>query len=186
MEEKQNRITMRKFIILVFALATIVACKKESKTNTDTILVDPSEEVIEQVMEEVVEVKQSIADLKAALTAKGFETFDYIDEKTKDTVIMQKYFMAFLKKGPIRSQNEEVDRGLQEEHLEHLSRMYAEGYADLSGPFEEDGDIRGITVYNVPTKKMADSLANLDPMVKAGRLKIEMHPWWCAKGYSLR
>ena len=75
---------------------------------------------------------------------------------------------------------------LQQEHLEHLGRMYAEGFADLSGPFEEDGDIRGITVYNVPTLKIADSLANLDPMVKAGRLKIEMHPWWCAKGQSLR
>jgi uncharacterized protein YciI len=177
---------MKQFIILIFAFATVIACKKEDKTVIDEIATVPNTEVVDEVIEEVLEVKQSVAALKAELKAKGFETFDYIDEKTQDTVIMQKYFMAFLKKGPIRSQNEEVDKGLQEEHLEHLSRMYDEGFADLIGPFGDDGDIRGIAVYNVPTKKMADSLANLDPMVQAGRLKVEMHPWWCAKGQSLR
>lgn len=75
---------------------------------------------------------------------------------------------------------------LQEAHLAHLARMYKEGYADLIGPFGDNGNIRGITVYNVPTLKMADSLAHLDPMVKAGRLEIEIHPWWVAKGQSLR
>jgi len=177
---------MKQFIILIFALATVIACKKEDKTVIDEIATVPNTEVVDEVIEEVLEVKQSVAALKAELKAKGFETFDYVDEKTQDTVIMQKYFMAFLKKGPIRSQNEEVDKGLQEEHLEHLSRMYDEGFADLIGPFGDDGDIRGIAVYNVPTKKIADSLANLDPMVQAGRLKVEMHPWWCAKGQSLR
>ena len=33
---------------------------------------------------------------------------------------------------------------------------------------------------------MADSLAKSDPMVKAGRLEIEIHPWWAAKGFQLR
>ena len=112
--------------------------------------------------------------------------FDYVDEKTKDTVIMQQYFIAFLKRGAIRSQNEEEAALLQKEHLAHLGKMYELGYADISGPFGDDGEIRGITIYNVPTLKMADSLANADPMVKAGRLVIEMHPWWAAKGFSLR
>lgn len=177
---------MKKALLIILLFSLVIACKKENKTTTDQISTAPNTEVIEEVIEEVLEVKQSVAALKEELKAKGYETFDYIDKKTQDTVIMQKYFMAFLKKGPIRSQNEEVDKALQEEHLEHLGRMYDEGYADLIGPFGDNGDIRGITVYNVPTKKMADSLANLDPMVKAGRLKIEMHPWWCAKGYSLR
>jgi len=99
---------------------------------------------------------------------------------------MQKYFIAFLKRGPIRNQNEEEATQLQKEHMEHLGRMYDEGFADLIGPFGDDGDIRGIAVYNVPTQKIADSLAKLDPMVKAGRLVIEIHPWWCGKGFSLR
>ncbi|HBC04286.1 MAG TPA: hypothetical protein DC015_08865, partial [Aequorivita sp.] len=102
------------------------------------------------------------------------------------TILMQQYFIAFLKKGSTRSQTKEEADSLQKLHLAHLGRMYEEGFADISGPFGDDGDIRGITIYNVPTKKMADSLANMDPMVKSGRLMIEIHPWWAAKGFSLR
>jgi uncharacterized protein YciI len=120
------------------------------------------------------------------LDSKGFQTFDYIDEKTKDTVLMQQYFIAFLKTGPNRGQTEKEADSLQKLHLEHLGRMYELGYADISGPFGDEGEIRGITIYNVPTLRIADSLAHLDPMVAAGRLAIEIHPWWAAKGFSLR
>jgi uncharacterized protein YciI len=99
---------------------------------------------------------------------------------------MQEYFMAFLKKGENRSQSKQEADSLQRLHLAHLKKMYELGYSDISGPFGDLGDIRGITIYNVPTIEMADSLANADPMVKAGRLSIEIHPWWAAKGYQLR
>lgn len=130
--------------------------------------------------------KKSISEIKKDLQNKGYQIFDYVDEKTKDTVIMQQYFIAFLKAGPNRSQSEEKANELQKAHLAHLGKMYELGYADISGPFGDDGEIRGITIYNTPTLKMADSLANLDPMVKAGRLRIEIHPWWAAKGFHLR
>ena len=132
------------------------------------------------------EVKIPMAQLKKELNEKGFQTFDYVDDKSGDTILMQQYFIAFLKSGPTRSQTKEEADSLQKLHLAHLGRMYEEGFADISGPFGDDGDIRGITIYNVPTKKMADSLANMDPMVKSGRLMIEIHPWWAAKGFSLR
>ena len=125
---------------------------------------------------------QQIAQLKG----DGFEIFDYVDEKTGDTVIMQQYFMAFLKSGPNRDQSEAEATELQTAHRAHLGRMYEEGYADISGPFGDDGDLRGITIYNVPTLKMADSLAHLDPIVQSGRLMIEIKPWWAGKGYPLR
>jgi uncharacterized protein YciI len=131
-------------------------------------------------------MQPSIAELKEELVAKGYQIFDYIDPKTADTVLMQQYFIAFLKKGTTRSQTKAEADSLQTLHLEHLGRMYEMGYADISGPFGDDGDIRGITIYNTPTLAMADSLANLDPMVRAGRLVIEVHPWWAAKGYPLR
>lgn len=130
--------------------------------------------------------EKSIAEKKKELIDKGYEIFDYIDEETNDTILMQQYFMAFLKSGPERSQTKEEADSLQSLHLAHLGRMYELGYADISGPFGDDGDIRGITIYNTPTFKMADSLANMDPMVKAGRLVIEIHPWWAAKGFPLR
>lgn len=132
------------------------------------------------------EPTKTTSEIKKELTDKGYEIFDYVDEETKDTVLMQQYFIAFLKSGPSRSQTKEEADSLQSLHMAHLGRMYELGYADISGPFGDDGEIRGITIYNTPTLKMADSLANMDPMVKAGRLVIEIHPWWAAKGFPLR
>ena len=122
----------------------------------------------------------------AQLKADGFEIFDYVEESTGDTLIMQQYFMAFLKSGENRNQTKSEADSLQILHRAHLSRMYEEGFADVSGPFGDDGNLRGITIYNVPTLQMADSLANLDPMVKSGRLIIEIKPWWAGKGNPLR
>lgn len=176
-----------KFLALIL-LVTIMACKNE--TNS----VDKKEVIVEEsvvkdtekdkILETVEE--QSTAEIKANLIENGFQVFDYVDEKTQDTILMQQYFIAFLKRGPIRNQNEEEAALLQREHLAHLGKMYDLGFADISGPFGDDGEIRGITIYNVPTLKIADSLAKSDPMVKAGRLAIEVHPWWAAKGFSLR
>jgi uncharacterized protein YciI/uncharacterized protein (UPF0335 family) len=184
---------MKNIIIYFFIAIIFFACKEELKTVKEDSVeeakvseIEPEIEVIEKVTNEIKTNKQSVAKLKAELKAKGFEVFDYVDEKTKDTIIMQQYFIAFLKSGPIRNQNEEEAAKLQEAHLAHLGKMYDLGFADISGPFGDDGEIRGITIYNVPTLKMADSLANSDPMVKAGRLVIEMHPWYAAKGFSLR
>ena len=134
----------------------------------------------------VLKEKPSAAELRDRLKQEGYEVFDYVEEQSGDTILMQQYFIAFLKSGPNRSQTEEEADSLQRLHLAHLGRMYEEGYADISGPFGDDGDIRGITIYNTPTLEVADSLANLDPMVKAGRLVIEIHPWWAAKGFPLR
>lgn len=170
---------MKKIILLSFNLLVLLSCKKETAKLTN-------EKPIDSVKIKVASSEKSTLTLKNELTEQGFEIFDYVDEKTQDTILMQQYFMAFLKKGPVRSQNEAEAAELQKEHLAHLSRMYELGYADISGPFGDDGDIRGITIYNVPTFEMADSLANLDPMVKSGRLVIEMHPWWAAKGFPLR
>jgi len=165
---------MKKAIFSLAILILIIACKTETK---DTI------EVVEAPIETL---EKTTKELKEELIAKGYQVFDYVDEKTKDTTLMQQYFIAFLKSGPNRSQSEEEASKLQSAHLAHLGKMYELGYADISGPFGDDGEIRGITIYNVPTYEMADSLANADPMVKAGRLVIELHPWWAGKGLPLR
>ncbi len=157
-------------ILIVFVLASCKEVQKPKDTTTDVLH----------------EEAKSIEKVKEELTFKGFEIFDYVDEKTKDTVLMQQYFIAFLKRGPNRSQNKKEADSLQALHMAHLGKMYDEGHADISGPFGDDGDIRGITIYNTPTLEIADSLANADPMVKAGSLVIEIHPWWAAKGFPLR
>ncbi|WP_370226978.1 YciI family protein [Mesoflavibacter sp.] len=161
--------------LLILASLSVLACKTENK-NVDI----QDKQVVKESN------KLSIKEQDSLLKNKGFKTFYYVEEKTKDTFLMQEYYIAFLKAGPIRSQNEEEAKQLQDQHLAHLGKMYEMGFADISGPFGDDGDIRGITIYNVPNQQLADSLANSDPMVKAGRLQVEIHPWWAAKGFKLR
>lgn len=131
-------------------------------------------------------VKVEQPDVKAQeneLNEMGYKTFTY--EEGDSTYLMQQYYIVFLKKGVNRDQDSLSAAKLQEQHLEHLSRMHQEGYISLAGPFGDDGEIRGLVVYNTATLDQADSLARLDPMVKAGRLEVEVHPWWAAKGRKL-
>ena len=163
------------YLVAFFLIGTLFSCNQKS----DTLVASEENGFVS-------EKEESAASRIAKLKEAGFQIFDYVDEETGDTIIMQEYFMAFLKRGPNRSQiRTEID-SLQALHMEHLGRMYKEGYADISGPFGDDDDVRGITIYNVPTLKIADSLANMDPMVKAGRLVIEIRPWWAGKGFPLR
>lgn len=163
-----------KTILTVVTLLVLISCK-EKEIHREYWMPTEKEEV-----------KIPVSQIKKELEEKGFSVFEFIDEKTKDTILMQQYFMAFLKKGPNRSQTKEEADSLQALHMSHLGKMYEEGFADISGPFGDDGELRGITIYNVSSLQIADSLANLDPMVQAGRLAVEIKPWWAAKGFNLR
>lgn len=181
---------MNKSILILLFIALVFSCKDESKTSVSEMNED-LQETIDAKSDSIVNVlkksvKKSTKQIREELNAKGFKTYDYVNEKTQDTILMQQYFMAFLKNGPIRTTIEEEVVQLQKEHKEYMNKMYELGYADISGPLSDESDILGITIYNVPTLKMADSLAKLDPMVQAGRLEVEVRPWWGAKGHALR
>lgn len=172
---------MKHIAWMIGAMLILASCnEKYRKIDKDDVTV--SSERLDTIVPE----PKTQTEIREELLTKGYQIFDIIDEKTNDTIIMQQYFIAFLKNGPNKIQNEEESKRLLREHLEHLKNMYDMGYADISGPFGDVGEITGITIYNVPTLKIADSLANADPMVKAGSLEIEIHPWWAPKGYSLR
>ena len=99
---------------------------------------------------------------------------------------MKTYYLVFLKKGPNRNQDSVTTAKLQEQHIAHLDKMAESGKMDICGPLMDDGDIRGICIYNVETKEEVEKLANQDPMVKAGRLIVEIHPFYSAKGAKLK
>ncbi len=112
------------------------------------------------------------------------QTFEYEWEGT--TYTMQQYFIVFLKSGPDRSHSEEEAARIQNEHLAYLGGLYNEGIINLNGPTGGEGEIRGFSVYNVPTIEDALRYARNDPAVKAGRLVVEAHPWWLAKGSGVK
>ncbi len=59
-----------------------------------------------------------------------------------------------------------------------FANHFESGKMVLFGPFTDDGDMRGLFFYNVATLEAAQELVDSDPAVKAGRLRIELHPWW--------
>jgi uncharacterized protein YciI len=71
---------------------------------------------------------------------------------------------------------------LQRQHLAHLTKMGEEGKLVLAGPLLDDGTIRGLLVYKAGSIEEARAWAEADPAVKAGRLKVEMHPWMVQRG----
>ena len=112
------------------------------------------------------------------------ETFEMVWEG--QPITMQKYFVVFLKKGPNRDQSEEEAKKIQAEHLAYLGGLFKKGILNMNGPVGDDSNIAGISVYNTATMEEAIKLAEADPAVKAGRLIIEAHPWWLAKGSTVK
>ena len=91
---------------------------------------------------------------------------------------MHRYVIAFLKAGPNRGQSEEEAQALQRAHLANIERMANEGTLVLAGPFLDDGPLRGIYVFKVDTVEEARALTATDPAIQAGRLEMELHPWY--------
>ena len=91
---------------------------------------------------------------------------------------MKQYVMAFLKAGPNRGQDSLTAANLQRAHLDNIHRLAEEGKLVLAGPFLDAGKVRGIYVFNVSTVEEAKELTQTDPAIQAGRLVMELHPWY--------
>lgn len=119
---------------------------------------------------------------QAPVSNKSETTHSYNKElalKLKaDQYGMSRYVMAFLKRGPNRRQDSITAANLQKAHLENIIKMAEEGTLVLAGPFMDNGDIRGIYIFNVATIEEAEKLTESDPAIKAGRLVMELHPWY--------
>ncbi len=74
---------------------------------------------------------------------------------------------------------------IQAQHLAHLTRMAESGKMMVAGPFGDQSDpsLRGACLYRVATAEEARALAEADPAVKAGRLRVEVVTWYVGKGY---
>lgn len=106
-------------------------------------------------------------------------------KETKDGE-MKQYFLVLLKRGPIRNQDSTTAAELQKGHLANIDRLFNEGKIDMAGPMGHDGDLRGIFVFNCETYDEVVTHCATDPAIKAGRLIVEIYPWWSVKGVKLR
>jgi len=96
---------------------------------------------------------------------------------------MTTYYFGVLMRGPKYSAEESPEREkIQEGHMAHLTAMWKAGKLVLAGPLVDDGDWRGVLIYRTKSIEEAQTLANDDPAVKAGRLVVTMHPWMVQRG----
>lgn len=95
-----------------------------------------------------------------------------------DNYGMRQYIMAFLKEGPNRDQDSLEAEKIQAAHLANIEKMAESGKLVLAGPFLDEFEIKGIYLFNVASLEEARALTETDPAVQAGRLVMELHPWY--------
>lgn len=120
----------------------------------------------EQVLSDTSTVDAAVYDSQLAETLRA------------DDYGMGRYVIALLKAGPNRDQDSTTAAELQEAHMENIRRLAQEGKLLLAGPFLDDGELRGIYLFDVATVEEARELTATDPAIRAGRLQMELHPWY--------
>lgn len=95
---------------------------------------------------------------------------------------MRKYVVAFLKRGPNRTTDKEKAAALQRQHLDNIHSLAEQGKLILAGPFMDDGELRGIYLFDVADLEQARTLTETDPAIQAGSLILELHPWYGPAG----
>jgi uncharacterized protein YciI len=81
------------------------------------------------------------------------------------------------------SLDERESNRLQRQHLGHLQAMQRAGALMASGPFSDQPDesLRGLCIYRVGLDE-ARRLAESDPAVRRGRLRIVAFKWYAQRG----
>ena len=73
---------------------------------------------------------------------------------------------------------------LQASHLAYLNSLVERGLLALNGPLvnQPDETMRGLSFFRTETAQQAVELAEADPMVKAGRLRVDVMQFWTRPG----
>lgn len=105
-------------------------------------------------------------------------------QKNEDN--LKPYYLVLLKKGPHRDQDSASSAKIQQEHLENINRLAAAGKLNVAGPFLDDGELRGIFIFDSQSEEEVKALCDSDAAIKSGRLIYEIHPWMTQKGTCFR
>jgi uncharacterized protein YciI len=120
-------------------------------------------------------------DVRPWMGPKGW----FADPPNRDVThpgALEQLVFGFLVTGPDRSQPQAEAEEIQKGHLAYMDALHKQGKLVAAGPFMDEGEARGIVIYRVANLEEARQLAAGDPAVKAGRLKIEAHPWMTLRG----
>ena len=104
-------------------------------------------------------------------------------EKTKKKLEDQvrQYFFVMLTSGQSRDQDSVAAATIQAAHMANINKLYYEGKLKVAGPFGDEGNWRGIFIFDCAGKEEVEALLKTDPAIATGRLAYEIHPWWTAE-----
>ncbi|HXB57652.1 MAG TPA: YciI family protein [Vicinamibacteria bacterium] len=110
--------------------------------------------------------------------ASGYGPSHTVEDVRSDR--MTTVYIVLLRKGPHWNASHDAT-ALQEAHLANIRSMWRAKKLIVAGPLGDDGDLRGIFLFQVPSLEDAKALTTSDPLVKEGHLVGEIHPWWVEK-----
>jgi uncharacterized protein len=96
---------------------------------------------------------------------------------------MERYTLVLMKQGEHWNPDAPEFMDVIKQHHAFMQQMNERGTLAIAGPFplSEPGELRGVAIFRVGEAETA-KLAQEDPVVKAGLLKPESHPWATGKG----
>ena len=96
---------------------------------------------------------------------------------------MEKYTLVLMERGDNWNPNGPGFIDVMKQHRTFVNQMTNEGNMAIAGPFPltDQGEIRAVAIFRVGPEQTAKFM-QLDPPVKAGLLKAEIHPWATGKG----
>jgi uncharacterized protein YciI len=97
---------------------------------------------------------------------------------------MEAFALVILRRGAAWTPEQTpATEELQKQHIGHLVAMARAGKMVVAGPLgdQKDETMRGICLYRTSLDE-ARALAEQDPAVKAGRLRVEVMTWFTEKG----
>jgi uncharacterized protein YciI len=98
---------------------------------------------------------------------------------------LERFELVLLRRGPRAAEIPEAQLAeLQKQHLAHLKKMLDSGRMVVAGPVSDQPDetLRGICLYRTGSLEEARALAEQDPAVQAGRMRVEVMTWWAPAG----
>lgn len=113
----------------------------------------------------------------------GVFLFAADEKKSESKSEMTYYVLGLLRRGPNSGQGTaEESAKIQEGHMANIRKMAESGKLIVAGPMGDNGDLRGIFIFNAKSPDEVRDMVNEDPAIKSGRLVLELHRWYAAAG----
>lgn len=102
-----------------------------------------------------------------------------------EKIEFDRYQLIILRTAPgARNLSTEEHDSLMRGHMGHFVKMAKAGRMVVAGPFgdQDDKTAEGLCLYRTGSVAEARALAEADPAVKAGQLRVEAMTWYVEKG----